>query len=103
MCRQGECDHVVWQWQCLFETLLNPCSGILRTADGAIAVIATVVKEVMLLALGAVALVPAHVFGATFKDGLQGFALFKAQGVTVVRTLTRKLLVHFTRKLTLWY
>ena len=65
--------------------------------------IAAVVKEVILLTLSTVALVPAHVFGAAFKDGLQGFALFKAQGVTVVRTLTRKLLVHFTRKLTLWY
>ena len=47
--------------------------------------IATVVKEVILLTLGTVALVPAHGFGAAVKDGLQGFALFEAQGVTVAR------------------
>ena len=45
--------------------------------------IATVVKEVILLAPGAVALVPAHGFGAALKNGLQGFALFEAQAITV--------------------
>ena len=47
--------------------------------------IATVIKEVILLALGTVALVAAHGFGAALKNGLQRFALFEAQGVTVAR------------------
>ena len=45
--------------------------------------IATVIKEVILLALGAVALVPAHGFCAALKDSLQGFALFEAQAIAV--------------------
>ena len=47
--------------------------------------VATVVKEVIFLALWAVAHVPAHRLGAALKDGLQGFALFEAQGITVAR------------------
>lgn len=85
LCGQGECDHVMWQWQRLFETLLNPCGGILCTTDGAVAVIATVIKEVILLAPGTVTFVAAHGFCAALKDRLQGFALFEAQGITVAR------------------
>ena len=84
-CWQGECDHVVWQWQRLFEALLNPCSCVRCATDGTVAVIATVIKEVVLLAPGAVALVPAHGLGTALKDGLQGFALFEAQAITVAR------------------
>lgn len=73
------------QWQRLFEALLNPRSCVLCTTDGAVAMIATVIKEVIVLALSTIALVPAHGFCAALKDSLQGFALFEAQGITVAR------------------
>ena len=75
----------MWQWQSLFQALFNPSSCVLCPADGAVAVIATVIKEVILLALGTVTLVSAHGFGAALKNGLQCFALCEAQGVTVAR------------------